>query len=348
MLPSPTAVIRCDASPSLGLGHVVRCLALADELRRAGGCTVTFAMREEPLGLSLVRDRGYLVAVAPSDLAGAAQGAWLSRVLDQTGARILVLDVRDDLSRQAVEALRRPGLVIAVVDDLSERRLAADLVFYPPVPQVERLSWAGFGGRCYHGWEWVILRPEFACPPARVAHARPLLLVTMGGSDPAGMTLRAVQALDGLDGDFEAILVLGPGFCHDRELGEVLAGARRHYHLRRSVADMPALMAQADLAIASFGVTAYELAAMGVPAIYLCLTEDHAESATAFVAAGIAESLGVHQRVSPAALAAAVGRLLKDQARRERMATAGRRLVDGRGSARIAHVLCLAAAPSLA
>ena len=40
--------------------------------------------------------------------------------------------------------------------------------------------------------------------------------------------------------------------------------------------------ASADLAVASFGVTAYELAAVGVPAVYLCLTDDHAESAEAF------------------------------------------------------------------
>jgi spore coat polysaccharide biosynthesis protein SpsF len=34
--------------------------------------------------------------------------------------------------------------------------------------------------------------------------------------------------------------------------------------------------------LAAFGVTAYELAAFGVPAIYLSLTQDHALSASAF------------------------------------------------------------------
>jgi spore coat polysaccharide biosynthesis protein SpsF len=53
-------------------------------------------------------------------------------------------------------------------------------------------------------------------------------------------------------------------------------------------------MAQADLAIASFGMTAYELACMEVPALYFCLTADHAESCQAFVEAGMAMSFDDH------------------------------------------------------
>ena len=56
---------------------------------------------------------------------------------------------------------------------------------------------------------------------------------------------------------------------------------------------MSDIMAEADLAVASFGVTAYELAAMGVPAIYLCLTEDHEQSALMFQDSGLGLSLGL-------------------------------------------------------
>ncbi|MEZ4483749.1 MAG: hypothetical protein R2864_03860 [Syntrophotaleaceae bacterium] len=56
--------------------------------------------------------------------------------------------------------------------------------------------------------------------------------------------------------------------------------------------DMPGALAHADLAIAAFGVTAYELAALGIPAVLLGLTEDHARSAEALNQAGMACSLG--------------------------------------------------------
>ena len=57
----------------------------------------------------------------------------------------------------------------------------------------------GHTGQLHVGWEWVLLRREFAQRPSQLPHERPLVLVTMGGSDPAGLTLKAVSALDLLD-----------------------------------------------------------------------------------------------------------------------------------------------------
>lgn len=334
-----SVLFRCDGSPEIGLGHVVRCLALADELAQAHGCRVAFAMRQGPLGHELVRAGGYVVFTPPGVELPFNYSEWLEGIANQVQARALVLDVRDDLLAQAVGRLREGGLLIATIDDPSVRRLEADLAFYPPVPQAKRLDWTSFSGQSHVGWEWVVLRREFAHPPARVYHDRPVVLVTMGGSDPAGLTLRAVAALDRLSGDFDALVVLGPGYSHNGELADLLTATRRHFCLRRDVSDMCGLMAQVDLAVASFGVTAYELAAMGVPAIYLCLTRDHAESASAFVEAGMADSLGVYTEVAAETLAGRVGTLLADAPRRARMGQRARRLVDGRGAERVAHMV---------
>jgi spore coat polysaccharide biosynthesis protein SpsF len=83
-------------------------------------------------------------------------------------------------------------------------------------------------------------------------------------------------------------------------------------------------------------VTAYELAAYGVPSLYLCLEEDHALSATAFEAAGMGHSLGLAAATSEDAIAQAVANLLGDPARRKEMRAAGLSTVDGEGAARVA------------
>ncbi len=344
---NPSILFRCDGSPEIGLGHVVRCLALADELYEVHGCRVAFAMRRGPLGFEMVRQKRYPVLTPPDDDRPFDYVRWLAEAIGNVNARVLVLDVRDDLPRAAVEALKEQGLLIVTLDDPSERRLASDLAFYPPAPQVRRLNWSGFSGKVYIGWEWVILRREFVNArhfvdkhsKHKTQNSKLRILVTMGGSDPAGLTLKAVGALSLLDEDFEAIIVLGPGFSHYGELEELLAKARRQFEVRQSVTDMTGLMAQADLAVASFGVTAYELAAMGIPAIYMCLTEDHAESASAFMGAGIAISLGVFTQVTAPMLAGAVRQLLNEVPRRLRMADLTRRRVDGQGTKRIAHTM---------
>lgn len=339
MKTTASALFRCDGSPEIGLGHVVRCLAIAEELRESHGFRVGFAMRKGEPGCSMVRDKGYPVRTPSQASPRFDYAGWLRDAVREAGARVLVLDVRDDLSRDTVEGLRKEGLRIVLLDDLGQKRLSADLAFYPPVPQVRRLGWEGFTGKLFVGWEWVALRRQFASVPAHASRGRLTVLVTMGGSDPADLTRKTVGALDRLEGDFDAVVVEGRGYSRHEALAARLAGARRRFELLRDVDDMAALMARADLAVASFGVTAYELAAAGVPAIHLCLTEDHAESASAFAGAGMAVSLGAAGRVTEEALAGEISRLLADGTARRAMAARARQRVDGRGAGRIAQAI---------
>lgn len=327
---------RCDGDGEVGLGHVVRTLALADELRERQGMGIVFAMARGPEGFALAERAGYPVARLAAD----AEEATLARVIDGRRPDVLLLDVRSALAPAAVERWRQRGILVVTLDDPSERRLAADLVFSPPVKGALEANWDGFTGERHIGWDWVVLRRQFAVrPPARPAAALPHVLVTMGGSDPAGFTLKAIRALDSLDMPLRVTVVAGSAFAHRDLLQSLLRRSRRRFDLLFDVADMAGLMADADLAVASFGVTAYELAALGVPAVYLCLGADHAASSEAFVKEGLAVSLGVGAAVSDAALAAAVAKLLGDSAQRAGMSERARATVDGRGAARIAGMI---------
>lgn len=345
----PKVLIRCDAASAIGFGHVVRCLALADALRGGHGCEVSFAMLQGPEGFEQVRANGYAVHQPPPGPAAQDEGQWLQELTTNNQQQALILDVRTDLPTSAVKFIRATGVLIVTIDDPSERRLLADLAFYPPVPQVERPDWTGFTGKRFVGWDWVLLRPQFAeavrrsraltavfIADPRCTDQRLTLLVTMGGSDPAGLTLMAMDAIEQIDGDFRVLVAIGGGFMHESALAECLAMAKRTYEICRDVTDMASLMATADLAVASFGVTAYELAAMGVPAIYLCLTHDHAESCQAFAAAEIAISLGEYPYVTTRELYNAISSLLINPQKRRAMSERGKKLVDGQGIERVA------------
>lgn len=335
-------LMRCDGDERLGLGHVYRCLALADELRNAHGCGVSFAMATGPVGFDLVKSAFYPVDLKPEDT---AEDTWMEGLIQRLHPDALVLDVRSGLSRSALEKWRAGGLVCATIDDGSEHRLSTDFAFYPPVPQVKRMDWTGFTGTLHAGWEWVLLRREFAHDPTQSQKSKPLqksrltILVTMGGSDPAGMTLKAVEALDLLDEDFDVVVMVGATFLHDRDLQTLLSRVRRHFDVRKNVTDVPGLMAQADLAIASFGVTAYELAARGVPSILLSISADHAESASIFTEAGMAVSLGIVDDVSETKITDTVRIMLNDEPKRSAMSMNSRKLVDGCGGKRIANAI---------
>jgi spore coat polysaccharide biosynthesis protein SpsF len=160
----------------------------------------------------------------------------------------------------------------------------------------------------------------------------------MGGSDPYGLTLQALRALDGMGEAFDVTVALGPAFLHDEELRTWLAGARRQYACRRENSLLD-LMVNSDLALVSFGTTVYELAAAGLPAIALSITEDHAQSAEIFARGGSLLHLGLFSSISTAQIQSAVRELMTNQQLWFGMAQRGQVLVDGKGADRVAKLL---------
>jgi spore coat polysaccharide biosynthesis protein SpsF len=98
-------------------------------------------------------------------------------------------------------------------------------------------------------------------------------------------------------------------------------------------------MRASRMAVAAFGVSAYELAACGVPSVHLGLTPDHARSASAFERERIALNAGVFGAVTPRQVADAAARLVGSAGLRREMAARARSLVDGRGAERVAALI---------
>ncbi|TFW18185.1 UDP-2,4-diacetamido-2,4,6-trideoxy-beta-L-altropyranose hydrolase [Massilia arenosa] len=95
-------VFRADASLTIGSGHVMRCLSLADALARQGAQTA-FVMRDCPGNLfDLVRTRGQTVLPLPADVDAPADAAltaerlaaWIAAPIDWLVVDHYALDAR--------------------------------------------------------------------------------------------------------------------------------------------------------------------------------------------------------------------------------------------------------------
>ncbi|MGC9953800.1 MAG: NTP transferase domain-containing protein [Rhizomicrobium sp.] len=325
------ALIRCDGGGGYGFGHVKRMIMLARALRDREGIGAVFAVNGSEDALAPIRQAGFEAKLLPGP-----QASWSEFA---THPDICILDCRDGPTREALAGFVHDVPLTAVIDDASERRLAADFAYYPPVPQTEDLDWQGSACTVRIGWEWALLGLLQAAVRPRCFSPRPTLLVTMGGSDPYGMTLRAARAVAELDPVFRARFVIGPGFEKREKTAQAIVALKSNFETIEGADSLTTEYASADLALAAFGVTAYELAAFGVPALYLCATEDHALSASAFEHAGMGVSLGLADGADDKAIAKAVWALLGDAERRREMRSAGLMTIDGNAAARIASDL---------
>jgi spore coat polysaccharide biosynthesis protein SpsF len=331
------ALIRCDGGGQFGYGHVKRMVTLARALRDYENIGVHFALNGSEDAAAPIRRAGFDVTM----LAGAAN---LESLIEAKKPNILLLDGREGPSRMELEKLKRGIAVTAVIDDGHERRLACDYAYYPPVPGALALDWTGSRTLPRVGWEWAVLGLNANIVRKHVPASRPTVLVSMGGSDPHGLTMRMAMALGRLDSAYRVRFVVGTGMKNAEKVARGLVTLKNNYETVEGADDLSVEYASADIAVCAFGVTAYELAACGVPAIYLGLTEDHASSASAFAAAGTGINLGVADKVGNDEILRSVERLLSNAAARRDMRKQGLSLLDGQGAARIAADLSAALA----
>lgn len=326
------ALIRCDGGGKYGYGHVKRMVSLARELRDREGVGVIFAVNgSDNAHVPITRAGFEIIATTPE-----TDFETLRSAIGAHAPDLLICDMREGVGRADLQALSREVELIAVIDDGSDRRLAANLAYYPPVPQVEHLDWSGSLCVPRIGWQWSLTGCTRTNAQGRSVMPRPTLLITMGGSDPAGLTLRAARALSTLDPVFRARFVIGPGMADRTNVARAIVKLASHFETVEGADGLATEYGSADLALTAFGVTAYELASCGVPAIYMCLTEDHALSASAFEQAGMGISLGTIERAEDSDIARSVWALLSDLPRRRDMRAAGLMTVDGLGPSRIA------------
>jgi len=329
------ALIRCDGGGPLGYGHVKRMVSLARALRDRESIGAVFAVHGTVDALTPIRRAGFEAQLLTGD-------DHLAELAARLKPQMLLLDCREGPSRNVLERLTAEIPVSAVIDDGSERRLAVDFAYYPPVPQAKALDWTGARTVARIGWEWALTGLNPHLTPARALAARPTLLVAMGGSDPFGLTLRAAQALVHIDPAWRVRFVIGAGMQEADKVAAAIVALSGRYETVEHADDLAVEYAHADLGLCAFGVTAYEMAAFGVPALYLGLTEDHAMSARAFDEAGMGQLLGTIAEVTDEQIAAAVRGLMQDAPRRRLMRKVGLSLMDGDGAGRIAADLAQA------
>ena len=333
-----TVVLRADAGPEIGAGHVMRSLALAQGLAEAGRRPI-FVMGAGAEGIETrVRDEG--VEVAPVDATpGSEQDAEATaRIARDAGAGWVVVDgYRFGPSyHRAVDASGARRLAIDDRGDAAARD--ADLVLNQNLHAAEELYGADPRATLLLGPRFALLRREFRAQsdvPRSIPAVARRLLVTFGGSDPRGMTERVLAAVDLLDPGLDLAVVVGASNPRRDAIEARCKRLRQAARVVYDARDMPDLMRWADIAVCSGGSTVWELAFMGVPALVGATAPVEELLVQGLAARGLFASIAALADASPKEIASAIESLVGDPLCRARMSDMGRSVVDGQGVRRV-------------
>ena len=320
----PNLLIRPDCRDHVGLGHLVRGVALAEAWIEMGGrVTLAVDRRESDLG-QIVPDGIDVVQIGAN-----SNGRDVISVANRVRAAWVVVDGYD-FDVELERSIRGAGHRVMVMDDFGQRPHDADLVVDQNIA-AERGSYGP--GR-------VLLGPRYALIRAGMRAARELVvegddridvLVTFGGSAPGDGAEMVTALVEELDARIET---LGPGF------GPIKDRRRRRRVTNHGIVPDPApYFRAADLVVGAAGSTTLELCHLGVPSVLMALAPNQEAVGAALARAGAAIYLGRGPRVLTSEVITAVRELLVDPVRRGHMSEVASGLVDGEGAARVSREL---------
>jgi UDP-2,4-diacetamido-2,4,6-trideoxy-beta-L-altropyranose hydrolase len=330
-------LIRADAGTDQGTGHVMRCLALAQGWQERGGQVLFLTATDNNVLLERLAKEGCQVRQVQADHN-------LAQTLAVTEAEKpdwVVLDGYH-FTPGHQQDIRKLGVRLLVIDDCAHlEHYHADLVLNQNFGADHLTYRADPHTRFLLGPTYALLRREFHGRqplPKEIPALAQKLLITLGGSDPRNHTMSVFQAINSIELPLRIILVVGSSNPYSRELHEVVRGSRHKITMLRAVEDMSALMAWAEVAVASGGATLWELLYLGVPALLVSIAENQEPAVISLEGLGF-PTIRDMAAVEPEVVAAALLQLCSDPARRRCLSKNGRKIVDGRGGYRVLQVM---------
>lgn len=341
----PVIGIRVDVNETVATGHIMRCITIAEQIKKLGG-QVLFITADGQAEELLARAGMEHVCL---------QSRWdhmeeelpvLREVLKLAGIKTLLVD-----SYQATPAYFEelcPLVKLVCIDDCFEHIFPVDVLINYNAYHIRFPYRETYGGktRLLLGTDYVPLREEFSVKQIRDRDEQSgkkgfSVLLSSGGSDAQnailGILQRAMQTEELRSVMFHAVV----GVYHPQ--GDAIeAFAKKHENVKvyRPCFDMAGVMADCDAAVSAAGTMLFELSAMGVPTVFFQSADNQRYDREFFEAKErmlFAGDITHDREACIEAVCEGLKRLLTDGALRERMKERLAEVTDGHGAERIAE-----------
>lgn len=270
---------RADGNETIGAGHIMRCLAIADEAARQG-CNCRFIVADESF-VTEIQNHGHNVSILYSDYTHMDEEMRLFRGLIAEEIPDMIFVDSYYVTEHYLSAITKLSRT-AYIDDVKAFPYPVNLLINYNA-NAFKLDYEKFyqenGVTCPKlllGWKYAPLRSEFQhVKPIEIREQIRNVMFSAGGLDPERVALEFVKAVQSSCANTEMLfhLVLGKYEPDVDEIKSITLDDKR-FAIHQNVQKMAELMTKCDVAISAAGSTLYELCAYGVPTISYVLAEN--------------------------------------------------------------------------
>ena len=335
-------VFRADASISIGGGHVMRCLALADVLSEHGWeCNFASNIQAAEIVPSLNRGKHGLLELDETeyDKPEALCRNW------PDGINLLIVD-HYGLGIEFETGCRSWAQKIMAIDDVPNRKHDCDVLLDQTVGRKheEYDTVVKEGVLRLIGSKYALVRSDFQSRRqfSLARRAVPDLkrgVLCFGMVDSVNATTRALLGLEQSSLDVSVDVIVGDGAPHLRSIEAVLSASRLAARLHVDSTQIAALMTNADLALGTAGSTSWERCCLGLPSIVVVVADNQVRIATELVMARAAISLGCINSLQASNFADVLQALAENVDDLSNFSRNAAMVCDGKGARRVAQIL---------
>lgn len=250
---------RADASPSIGYGHFVRTLALADMLKEVFNCIFCTSSPTEYMILEMGKVCPFIALSEENkfeDFLGVLQGD-----------EIVVLDNYFFTPEYQIE-IKKKGCLLVCIDDMHDRHYYADIV----INHATGLHRNDFDLEPYTqlctGLNWSLLRKEFINLQQNNTTEKKDIFVCFGGADFCNITTKVLDALFLYKYDCIIHVVLGEANKHRYDLIAKYQNLNVQFYNSLSAQQMIDLMSISKIGVLPASGLLWESLYVGLPSIF--------------------------------------------------------------------------------
>ena len=334
-------LIRVDASEKIGVGHVMRCLSMADFFKSKNINTI-FLSRSDQIERQII-NRGFKIKILPELSTIVDELSFIKFLMIEKKIKVILLDINNydtfrdfDTYQLYLKNLRKLPLFLVSFEDFSDYPYTSDIVIIPYLGAENIKLHHKSDCKYLLGPKYFPLREEFGKVKPVTVKKVEMILVTMGGSDSEGITLKVLKALGDTELDVSLKVVIGAlAQIGDAAVRNVLNSYKGLCSIIRDANNMAELMSGSDIAIINSGLIKYETSAVGLPSIVISNNTYHSKLMNDFSEYGTALHLGPGNEVKNSQISEAVINLINDYEKRQQMSNSGKSLIDSNGVDRI-------------
>ena len=333
-------LFRVNSSTEVGMGHLMRCLTLADHLKESYNTENIFWINDFPEGIKRVSNKGYQLIKLDHLLDIVSQLNFLREYFKKHPIDLFIVDINHP-NKKYMTFFKQNGRVAYFYDINVFKTYDADLVMNHHiclkdlVPKDDKKEYL-FGPKYF-------IFPPFSKNKINDSNKKNCIFINQGGGDPFNLTCKILHAIKSLKGSFCLKIVIGGAFKknYKKELDKLLENYQIPYKLYENIehSQMFSLMKDCCLAITAAGNTLYELSFIGIPSVVISHHKNHDNVAREYEKSKACINLGIGKEIDEKKIQSVIETILPDLTKRNTLSTQAQKLVDGLGLERVGRAI---------